>query len=114
MKWYINLIALYAALATASPTPSQTIDFSKDRGGTLVHDKRKTCGLKNIKECCCDCAEGAHWPCKECTGVSNFTKERVCDSFIPPFFWLTMAIIVHILLQRGVPGRCCFHSKYWI
>lgn len=74
MKWSVSLIALCAALTTASPTPGKTIDFSKNNhGATFTHDKRQFCTIddKEYKECCCSCAGGAHWPCIGCKGVSS-------------------------------------------
>ncbi|KAL7934965.1 hypothetical protein V8C35DRAFT_23515 [Trichoderma chlorosporum] len=81
MKWFISLIALYGALAAASPENTKTIYFpdAQDEVGVEFLDIQEEGGFKrrrgicttNSQSCCCQCAASDAWPCIGCYGVSN-------------------------------------------
>jgi hypothetical protein len=84
MRWYINLIALCVALATASPTPGYIVESRNNDEAMSAYDKRGGCSDGDSvkgQECCCECGLAGAWPCIGCSGVSNVTKQ------ILPLMW---------------------------
>lgn len=78
MKWSISLIALCAAIATASPTPEKAIEV--DQGATLARRGPGHCP-NNDDDCCCQCAVAGSWPCVGCINKASIsTKQRACTS----------------------------------
>lgn len=108
MKWYFNLIALCAALATASPILEKTTDSPNSHRATFALDERGGCS-DNKESCCCLCAAAEAWPCIGCSGVSKFHKSMHSASF---FFWLTVATIIdQIMPLRRCPRRGCLPDR---
>ncbi|KAK4083637.1 uncharacterized protein Triagg1_1299 [Trichoderma aggressivum f. europaeum] len=87
MKWFISIVALYGALATALPSNINAHNLpdiqnvagvglaeAHKEGGDMP--KRGICTDDDL-DCCCQCAGSKAFPCIGCFGLKNCPHEKV-------------------------------------